>query len=65
MPPMSDVTIKSLTDGPLEVTGEVEILASDGSLVKQTGKCFLCRCGQSEKKPFCDGSHKREGFAAL
>ena len=64
MPPMSDVTIKSLTDGPLEVTGEVEILASDGSLVKQTGKCFLCRCGHSEKKPFCDGSHKREGFAA-
>jgi hypothetical protein len=42
---MSDVTITSLTDGPLEVTGEVEILASDGSVVKQTSKCFLCRCG--------------------
>ena len=61
---MSDVTIKSLTDGPLEVSGEVEILASDGSLVKQTAKSYLCRCGYSENKPFCDGSHKREGFTA-
>jgi len=61
---MSDVTIKSLTDGPLEVAGEVEILAADGSQVKQTAKCYLCRCGYSENKPFCDGSHKREGFTA-
>lgn len=61
---MSDVTITSLKDGPLEVAGEVEILASDGSAVKQTSKCYLCRCGHSDKKPFCDGSHKREGFTA-
>lgn len=61
---MSDVTIKALTDGPLEVTGEVEILASDGSVVKETAKSFLCRCGHSENKPFCDGAHKREGFTA-
>jgi CDGSH-type Zn-finger protein len=64
MPPMSDVTIKSLTDGPLEVSGEVEILAADGSLVKETSKSYLCRCGHSENKPFCDGAHKREGFTA-
>ena len=61
---MSNVTITSLPDGPLEVTGEVEVLAADGSLVKQTSKCYLCRCGFSEKKPFCDGAHKREGFSA-
>lgn len=61
---MSDVTITSMTDGPLEVSGDVDIRASDGSLVKQTSKCYLCRCGYSATKPFCDGSHKREGFAA-
>ena len=61
---MSDVTIKTLTDGPLEVTGEVEILASDGSVIRETAKSFLCRCGYSENKPFCDGAHKREGFTA-
>ena len=64
MPRMSDVKITTLTDGPLEVAGEVEILASDGTLVKQTAKAYLCRCGHSEKKPFCDGAHKREGFTA-
>ncbi len=64
MPVMSDVTITSLKDGPLEVAGEVEILASDGTLVKQTSKSYLCRCGHSAKKPFCDGAHKREGFTA-
>lgn len=60
----SQVTIKALTDGPLEVSGEVEILAADGSLVKESTKSFLCRCGHSENKPFCDGAHKREGFTA-
>ena len=61
---MSDVSITSMTDGPLEVAGDVRILASDGSLVKETAKCYLCRCGHSANKPFCDGAHKREGFTA-
>ncbi len=60
----SKVTITALADGPLEVEGEVEILASDGTLVKDTAKSYLCRCGHSDKKPFCDGAHKREGFTA-
>lgn len=64
MPVMSDVTITSLPDGPYEVAGEVDILASDGTLVKQASKSYLCRCGHSAKKPFCDGAHKREGFTA-
>lgn len=58
------VTIKALADGPLEVTGAVEILAADGTVVKETSKSFLCRCGHSANKPFCDGAHKREGFTA-
>lgn len=60
----SRVTIKALTDGPLEVSGAVEILAADGSVVKESTKSFLCRCGHSDNKPFCDGAHKREGFTA-
>lgn len=64
MTAMSDVTITTLTDGPLEVSGEVEIFDAGGTLVKQTSKCYLCRCGHSAKKPFCDGAHKREGFSA-
>ena len=68
MPAMSQsestVTITALADGPLEVSGEVEILAADGTVIKESAKSFLCRCGHSEKKPFCDGAHKREGFTA-
>jgi CDGSH-type Zn-finger protein len=60
----SKITITSLTDGPYEVVGEVDILAADGTLVKETSKSYLCRCGHSGKKPFCDGAHKREGFTA-
>ena len=57
------VTITVGADGPLEVSGPVEIVASDGTILRTTDKAYLCRCGHSAKKPFCDGSHKRVGFA--
>lgn len=59
--PDGPVTITVLPNGPLEVTGAVRIVGADGS-VKETDRDWLCRCGQSAKKPFCDGSHKRAGF---
>jgi len=61
---MSDVTITALTDGPLEVAGPTTIKAADGTVLKEGEKAYLCRCGHSANKPFCDGSHKREGFTA-
>lgn len=39
-----------------------EILMPDGSIVEKDGPFSLCRCGASQKKPFCDGSHKTCGF---
>jgi CDGSH-type Zn-finger protein len=63
---MSDdtVTIKPTLNGPYEVTGTVSILDADGAPVRETTKTFLCRCGQSKSKPFCDGSHKRNGWTS-
>ncbi len=61
---MSDVKITALENGPLEVDGSCAVLASDGTIVKEGSKVFLCRCGHSANKPMCDGSHKREGFIA-
>jgi CDGSH-type Zn-finger protein/uncharacterized Fe-S cluster protein YjdI len=49
-------------DGPLQVRGNMEIISGTGRVVSRMESAFLCRCGASENKPFCDGSHKRVGF---
>lgn len=54
--------IKVRADGPLLCTGQIEIIAADGSLLKKSTDVVLCRCGYSREKPFCDGSHKVHGF---
>jgi CDGSH-type Zn-finger protein/uncharacterized Fe-S cluster protein YjdI len=57
------LTIKPNTDGSYTVEGNFSIHSSDGETVYQkSGKTWLCRCGQSSSKPFCDGTHKRVGF---
>ncbi len=60
------MTIKAtvLNNGPLKVEGGIEICDAAGHPFDMgTGKpVFLCRCGHSNNKPFCDGSHTKEGF---
>ncbi len=56
------VTVTVCENGPYEVVGEVELLDANGELIRQTTKTFLCRCGHSAKKPYCDGSHKKFDF---
>jgi len=58
--PATQLTVTA--DGPYVISGALEIRAADGALVKQVNRAALCRCGHSENKPFCDGSHKRVGF---
>lgn len=43
--------------GPLYLRGNIEIVATDGSLIGRETRVALCRCGLSENKPFCDNSH--------
>jgi CDGSH-type Zn-finger protein/uncharacterized Fe-S cluster protein YjdI len=50
------------TDGPLQVRGNMEIISGTGRVVARRAAAFLCRCGASNNKPFCDGSHTRVGF---
>lgn len=56
------VTITPTANGPYEVVGEVRIQTPDGTIIRETSKAFLCRCGHSKSKPFCDGTHRREGW---
>ena len=55
-------TIHVKPDGPLAVTGPVRVLDTGGNQLAAGERVFLCRCGESGRKPVCDGSHKRSGF---
>jgi CDGSH-type Zn-finger protein/uncharacterized Fe-S cluster protein YjdI len=54
--------IEPTIDGPLAVRGNLEITSGTGRMVARVTSCRLCRCGCSQTKPFCDGTHKRIGF---
>lgn len=54
--------IQGLKDGPILVF--VTKAEENGEMVEQKGPLALCRCGQSDKKPKCDGTHKTCGFKA-
>ncbi|MDX2303845.1 MAG: (4Fe-4S)-binding protein [Microscillaceae bacterium] len=56
--------IKVLANGPLIVEGKFEVLDTAGNPYERKIKVSLCRCGASEKKPFCDGTHKKIDFQA-
>jgi CDGSH-type Zn-finger protein/uncharacterized Fe-S cluster protein YjdI len=49
-------------DGPLQLKGNLEITSGTGRVVARVTTTYLCRCGGSAKKPFCDGTHARIGF---
>lgn len=51
-------------NGPLFVSGNLEICAGTGRTVDRVTSARLCRCGGSSKKPYCDGTHARIGFQA-
>lgn len=54
--------VTPLPDGPLKVVGAMELVSGTGRTIDRRTQAFLCRCGASATKPFCDGSHKRVGF---
>lgn len=62
---MADVKVTVQRDGSYKVEGPVELVDADGTPIQtRPGKAvFLCRCGGSKNKPFCDGTHSRIGFA--
>ena len=58
-------SIRCRENGPYVIEGRVVIKDADGNVIPPSGDkphIALCRCGHSESKPFCDGSHKKVGF---
>lgn len=54
-------------NGPLRITGDIALKDASGKEFGLGGRTTigLCRCGHSNNKPFCDGSHNREGFQSV
>lgn len=57
---MASTKLTVLNNGSLKVEGDFEIVDKDGNTYGLQGRNMvsLCRCGRSNNKPFCDGSHK-------
>jgi CDGSH-type Zn-finger protein len=64
---MAQTKVTIANNGPIFVEGEIEILDAQGKAYGLAGrtKIALCRCGHSERKPFCDGAHKRAPFESV
>jgi CDGSH-type Zn-finger protein/uncharacterized Fe-S cluster protein YjdI len=62
--PPEPTVVRAVPDGPLHVHGRVRLLRPDGSVIVEDLRLALCRCGQSQNKPFCDNSHRAAGFVA-
>jgi len=61
---MSDVKITATRNGPYKVEGPIDLYYGDLRIETDQPTVFLCRCGASSKKPFCDGTHSKIGFQA-
>jgi len=59
---LTKITINN--NGNIRVEGDFEIFDAAGNQFDLAGRTTisLCRCGHSNKKPFCDGSHKTVAF---
>ena len=58
------LVITPQVNGPVHIEGNFELRGQDGELISRGSDAWLCRCGGSENKPFCDGTHRRNDFHA-
>ncbi|PZQ99776.1 MAG: iron-binding protein [Cereibacter sphaeroides] len=58
------VAVEPQPNGPLKLSGNLEIVSGTGHTLNRVTQTWLCRCGHSKNKPYCDGSHKAAGFVA-
>jgi uncharacterized Fe-S cluster protein YjdI len=59
----NETRIRASLNGPLLVSGGVRVVDAEGNLLYEGERAALCRCGGSANKPFCDGTHKTNGFS--
>ncbi len=55
-------TITLKVDGPMVCRGDITVVNGEGEVLLKDHEAWLCRCGESKKMPFCDGSHRQADF---
>lgn len=60
--PQEGVKVSVLKNGPLILHSSCTIVDADGNETQKENKVSLCRCGASNNKPYCDGTHRQVGF---
>ncbi len=58
------ITLRVKANGSIRVTGMVDFVDENGTVLETRTDFSLCRCGHSQTKPFCDGAHRAAGFQA-
>jgi len=58
----AETIVETMPNGPLMVYGNVSVKDSSGSITRKNNVTAFCRCGSSQNKPYCDGTHKKIGF---
>ena len=58
----TNAKVEVMANGPLLLHGNLEVIHKDGTTETKCKTTAFCRCGHSNNKPFCDGSHSRNGF---
>jgi len=56
------IKVVTIEDGPLMVFGNLEVTDIEGNTITKTKRTAFCRCGHSNRMPYCDGAHKKAGF---
>ncbi len=59
-----ELKLRPAPNGPLRIDGPLELVSGTGRTLHRVTRAFLCRCGSSSNKPFCDGTHAKIGFQA-
>ena len=59
-----NIRMQVKANGSIRVTGAVDFVDAEGKVVRTESDFSLCRCGHSNNKPFCDGSHRANNFQA-
>jgi CDGSH iron-sulfur domain-containing protein 3 len=55
----SQAIIEVIDNGPIKITGNILLRDSKRDLMESPEEVYLCRCGRSKNKPYCDESHKK------